>query len=89
MELYSIKDTVVGTFGAPCACPNVDVAKRMVGYSYANQPFYRDCQLYHVGFFNEDTGIILCGSSEFICDVADCVREYQESIREVNDNASA
>lgn len=55
-EVYAIKDTVVGTFGAPFIVPNKETAIRTFKIQNSDKPIYKDLQLYKLGDFNIYTG---------------------------------
>jgi len=59
MELYSIKDTVSGSFSFPMASKNQNVAIRCFRVFLDKSEFARaDYQLFKVGIMNEESGEI-------------------------------
>lgn len=60
MEMYSIKDTVTGLYSQPFFAQNQAAAIRQFDYLMQNaQMVAKDCQLYFVGDFDSERGIIL------------------------------
>lgn len=68
MELYSIKDTVSGSFSFPMALKNKNVAIRYFRSFLDKSDFARsDFQLFIVGIMNEESGEIFTdGCPSFI-----------------------
>lgn len=68
MELYSIKDTVSGSFSFPMALKNQNVAIRYFRAFLDKSDFARaDYQLFKVGIMNEESGEIFTdGCPSFI-----------------------
>lgn len=58
MYVYAIYDRVAGQFGAPMLAQNEATAHRAFNNSVASSPFSGDIDLYHLGSFNGETGVI-------------------------------
>lgn len=66
MELYSIKDTVSGSFSFPMALKNQNVAIRYFRSFLDKSDFARaDYQLFKVGVMNEESGEIFTEGCPF------------------------
>lgn len=74
MKLFSLFDTVSGTYGFPFSSVNVDTAKRSVSFEVNSKVDSvlsanpHDFVLYCLGDFNQDTAVFdLITPPEFIC----------------------
>ena len=79
VNLYSIKDTKLGKYCQPFTAPNNEIAKRMVtstiragGNNIADYP--EDMQLYKLGHYDEDTGI-LENDNEFLANCTEFTKK--------------
>lgn len=68
--VFGIRDTVAGSFGEPFICAKVELATRRFDYIMSNsQMVAKDCQLWKLGTYDIETGIIDSQNGvEFICD---------------------
>lgn len=68
-RIYSIRDRIVGEYGALSVFCNDEQAKRNFDYVMSNSPMVaRDCELYYLGEYNPDSGLITpLPAPEFIC----------------------
>ena len=57
-NLYAVRDRLVG-FNAPFIMPNEEVAKRAFKQRIEKDPNAEDLELYRVGNYDDDTGIIV------------------------------
>lgn len=71
IQLYSVKDTKVG-FSVPFSCVSDDVALRQfIATVRSNQPnfcntFPEDKMLYHLGYFDDQSGVITPVDPKFL-----------------------
>lgn len=73
MKLYSVFDKVSKVFQFPCAVENDDSAIRGFAGLADSYKFFSDLELYFVGSFNLETGVIspvdvpslVCSASQF------------------------
>lgn len=76
-NVYSVRDTKVG-FSDPFICPNDSAASRALSFSFnnaTNMVSYSpaDFNLYRIGTFDSDTGLIEKCLPEFVCCALDFV----------------
>lgn len=73
MKLYCVFDKVSKVFQLPCAVENDEAAIRGFSGLAGSYQFFSDLELYSVGSFNVDTGVItavevpslVCSGSQF------------------------
>lgn len=99
IHLFSFKDVKTGKFLPPFFANSDDEAKRQCSsiVNFSNSlicKFPEDYQLYFIGTFAEDTGIIVSVTPEIVCDCSSLKTEkslsYDELLKEVkqlNDTA--
>lgn len=80
--LYSVKDCVAGHYLAPNSFGSEPVMKRAVS-SAVNGPagsllhdFAGDCQVYKVGEFDDETGMVTSCEPQFVCNCIDFVSHH-------------
>lgn len=57
--LFAIYDRVAGSFSEPFCCVRVELAVRRFNYVMSTTPMIaQDCELYCVGEYNSESGII-------------------------------
>lgn len=60
VKIFSIYDKVASVYGEPFTAPRDEVAVRKFNYFMSNAPMVAsDCDLYCLGTYNVDSGIIL------------------------------
>lgn len=69
MKLYCIFDRVVGEYGEPFVSPKEALAVRRFNYVMQNAPMVsQDCQLYCLGEYNTESGVIVPNDRPlFVC----------------------
>lgn len=67
LGIYAFFDRVSHSYGEPFVAVNKDVAVRRFQYVMSNSPMVaQDMQLYSLGEFDTDSGVIV-PQSEFVC----------------------
>lgn len=76
MEMYSLRDRIVGTYGDIILSHNIDDAKRRVAYSLQSNPYRDDLELFALGFYCLDNGCVdPFEKPVFICNVSELYSE--------------
>lgn len=71
--LYTIYDRITGGYGEVFMAVNDDDCKRKVAYSMQSNPYKEDLQLFAVGSFNIEFGVINAAEKPiFLCNILDC-----------------
>lgn len=59
MKIYSVYDRVTQVYGTPWYAHNHGDARRAFNNGYYKSPYADDMQLYYIGEFDEENGVIL------------------------------
>lgn len=80
-KMYSFRDRVSGVYSAPFVGDRNEAVIRGIrlgltrGGEQPWQVFPRDNELYILGTFNEDSGVISPADPEFVCNLSDLIEE--------------
>lgn len=81
-EFYviSVKDELTGKFLNPAFAESLEAAKRLFAYQVNNTPVWKDnpsdFSLYHIGYFNQKSGMIIPEMNKLISGHA--IRTHKE-----------
>lgn len=70
LNIYSVKDVVSGDFSSLSTLPNDQLARRNFNVLCNESKFSKDLQLFKLGSFDNETGVI-DSNVEFICGGSD------------------
>lgn len=79
MKIYTVKDTISGSFSTPFTCVNDDDMKRRIGFQNKDNPFAADMQIFACALWDEHLGLIHFfddNSPLYVCTVKDCVDAF-------------